>query len=113
MRDKAAMDWLSISEKVSLVVPLLTGRESIKRDATAWQNFRRIKGLRDAVVHMKSEALNDPAKPGPFGRLMLGEASKAPEEAAAVIEALEPGWLPERIRPDFGLAPKPAVEPAG
>jgi hypothetical protein len=30
-----------------------------------------------------------------------------PEEAAAVIEAMEPNWIPEHIRADFGLPPKP------
>lgn len=48
--------------------------------------------------------MNNPAKPGPFGRLLLGDASKAPEDAAAVIDALEPGWFPEKLRAEFGLA---------
>jgi hypothetical protein len=31
---------------------------------------------------------------------MHGQASKAPEDAAAVIEAMEPSWIPEHIRDD-------------
>ncbi len=44
MRDKAAMDWLSIGDKLTRVVPLLTGRESIK-GTEAWQAFRRVNKL--------------------------------------------------------------------
>jgi hypothetical protein len=102
MRGKAAMDWLSIGEKLTRVVPLLTGRESIK-GTSAWQSFRRVNKLRNALVHIESVARNDPNDPGPFGRLMLGEGSKAPEDAASVIEALEPGWMPEHVRPLLGL----------
>jgi len=105
MRGKARMDWLPIGDKLTRVVPLLTGGASIK-GTKAWQDFRRINKLRNALVHIKPEVLNDPSKPGIFGRLMLGEASTAPEDAAAVIEALEPGWIPERIRAEFGLPPR-------
>jgi hypothetical protein len=102
MRDKTAMDWLSIGEKLTRVMPLLTGRESIN-GTDAWQAFRRVNNLRNALVHHKPKAENDPDDPGPFGRLMLGEGSKAPEDAALVIEALEPGWMPEHVRPIVGL----------
>ncbi len=44
MRDKAAMDWLSIGDKLTRVLPLLTGRESIK-GTEAWQAFRRVNKL--------------------------------------------------------------------
>ena len=104
MRGKPDMDRLRIGEKLTRVVPLLTGRDSIK-GSKAWQDFRRINRLRNDLVHMKPEVRNDPEKPSPFGRLLLGEASTAPEDAAAVIEALEPGWFPERLRADFGLPP--------
>jgi hypothetical protein len=112
MRSKLEMDWLPIGDKLHRVVPLLTARPSIK-GTKAWQDFRRINQLRNALVHMKPEVLDDPSKPGPFGRLMLGEASDAPEAAAAVLEALEPGWFPERLRAEFGLSPKRAPEPGG
>jgi hypothetical protein len=102
MRNKAAMDWLTIPDKLNRVVPLLTGRESIK-GTQAWQAFRRVNKLRNALVHVESVARNDPDDPGPFGKLMLGEGSKAPEAAASVIEALEPGWMPEHVRPLVGL----------
>jgi hypothetical protein len=102
MRGKAAMDRLAIGDKLTRTVPLLTGNESIK-GTQAWQAFRRVNRLRNALVHVKSEAQNDPDMPGPFGKLMLGEGSRAPKDAASVIEALEPGSLPERVRPHLGL----------
>jgi len=63
----------------------------------------RVNKLRNALVHVESVARNNPDDPGPFGKLMLGEGSKAPEGAASVIEALEPGWMPEHARPLLGL----------
>jgi hypothetical protein len=102
MRNKAAMDRLAIGDKLTRVVPQLTGNKSIK-GTQAWQAFRRVNRLRNALVHARSEAQNDPQMPGPFGKLMLGEASHAPEDAASVIEALEPNWLPKQVRPHLGL----------
>lgn len=102
MRNKVAMDWLPISDKLARAVPLLHGSKSIKGTA-AWQKYKRLFRLRNALVHQRRVAVNDPLKPSAFGRLMLGEASSAPEDAAAVIEALEPGWIPARVRPELGL----------
>jgi hypothetical protein len=102
MRNKAAMDWLPMTDKLSRAVPLLHGSASIK-GTVAWQKYKRLFRIRNRLVHPRREAINDPLKPGPFGRLMLGEGSRAPEDAAAVIDALEPGWIPERVRPELGL----------
>lgn len=108
MRDKAAMEWLALRDKVSRVVPLLTGRPSIK-GTQAWQDFRRIIRVRNDLVHVKAEAQNDPDKPSAFGRLMRGEGSGAPEAAVGVIEALEPGSIYEqRVREALGLPAQPA-----
>jgi hypothetical protein len=98
MRNKAAMDRLSVGDKLTRAVPLLTERDSIKVDGRVWPKFRRLRRLRNELVHMKRGVYNDPDKPGPFGQLLLGDGSSAPEDAAAVIEALEPGWMPERVR---------------
>lgn len=102
MRNKSAMDWLPISDKLARAAPLLHGSESIKGTA-AWQKYKRLFRLRNALVHQRRVAINDPHKPSAFGRLLLGEASTAPEDAAAVIEELEPGWIPTRVRPELGL----------
>ena len=97
MRDKVAMDRLPLSEKITRAVPVLTGRPPIK-GTQAWEAFRRVRRLRNDLVHHRRDVFNNPDKPSPFGRLLLGEGSQAPEDAAAVIDALEPGWLPEHIR---------------
>jgi hypothetical protein len=102
MRSKAAMDWLPMSDKLAHAAPLLHGSESIK-GTVAWQKYKQLFRIRNALMHPRREAINDPLKPSPFGRLLLGEGSSAPEDAAAVIEALEPGWLPEHVRPELGL----------
>jgi hypothetical protein len=102
MRNKAAMDRLRLGEKLTRAVPLLNGRPSIK-GTTAWQVYRRLIRIRNELLHQKRVAVNNPLKPSAFGRLMLGEGSSAPEDAAAVIEALEPGWVPEHVRPELGL----------
>jgi hypothetical protein len=102
MRGKAAMDRLSLGEKLTRAAPLLNGRPSIKGTA-AWQKYRQLVRIRNQLVHVTREAVNDPLKPSAFGKLMLGEGSQAPEDAAAVIEALEPGWIPKNIRAEFGL----------
>ena len=102
MRGKAAMDWLPISDKIARAAPLLHRSESIK-GTVAWQKYKRLFRLRNALVHPRRIAVNDPLKPSVFGRLLLGEASAAPEDAAAVIEALEPAWIPTQVRPELGL----------
>lgn len=102
MRNKPAMDWLPISDKLARAAPLLHGTESIK-GTVVWQKYKRLFRIRNALVHPRREAVNDPLKPSAFGRLLLGEGSSAPEDAASVVEALEPGWLPARIRPELGL----------
>ena len=102
MRDKSAMDWLPISDKIARAAPILHGAESIK-GTLAWQKYKRLFRNRNALVHPRRTVVNDPLTPSVFGRLLLGESSSAPEDAAAVIEALEPGWIPSQVRSDFGL----------
>jgi hypothetical protein len=102
MRNKGAMDWLPIGDKLARAAPLLHGSDSIK-GTVAWQKYKRLFRIRNALVHPRREAVNDSSKPSAFGKLLLGEAASAPEDAAAVIEALEPGWLPARVRPELGL----------
>lgn len=102
MRDKAAMDRLPIAAKIDYAAPLLHGSISIKGTAV-WPKFKRLIRLRNALVHQRRVAVNDPLNPSAFGQLLLGEASAAPEEAATIIEAVEPGWIPSRVRADFGL----------
>ncbi len=93
---------LNLAEKITLVGPMLTERATI-RGTSAWEAYRRVVLLRNDLMHMKSRAENEPDAPGPFGRIMRGDASRAPEDAAAVIHAVEPDWIPERVRADLGI----------
>jgi hypothetical protein len=104
MRGKAAMDWLPMSDKLARAVPLLHGTESIK-GTIAWQKYKQLFRLRNALVHPRRGAVNNPDLPSVFGKLLLGEGSSAPEDAADVIEAPEPGYLPTEIRPELALPP--------
>ncbi|MEX2210603.1 MAG: hypothetical protein WD689_02405 [Gaiellaceae bacterium] len=105
MRNKAGMDWLPLSDKLSRACPLLHGSESIK-GTVAWQKYKGLSRIRNKLLHQRREAVNDPLKPSAFGRLLLGEGSSAPEDAAKVIEALELDWLPDQVRAELGLPAK-------
>ena len=98
---------LGLEEKLDLVGPLFTGRPSIK-GTSPWEAYRRVVDLRNELVHPKREAVPkyDPDDPSPYGLLMRGKGSRAPEDAATVIEAIEPGWIPNRIRGELGLPPR-------
>lgn len=103
MRDRAAMLRLPMPDKVSKAAPLLSGARQIK-GTVAWQHFRHLVRLRNALVHQHRVAVNDPDNPSVFGRLLLGEGNFAPERAVGVIDALEPGWFPPEHRErDFWL----------
>jgi hypothetical protein len=102
MRNKAAMDWLPIGDKLARAAPLLHGASSIK-GTVSWQHYKQLFRLRNALLHQRRIPVNDPMKPSAFGKLLLGEGSSAPEHAAGVIEALEPDWIPAKIRGEFGL----------
>lgn len=105
-RDKRAMPWFKIGQKLEYAVPTLTGRPMIKGHSQAWPKFRKLARIRNGLIHPERVARNDPTRPSPFGRLMLGQGSKAPEDAAFIIEELEPGWIPKDVRPELGL-PEP------
>jgi hypothetical protein len=97
---------LNLEEKVTLVAPMLTGDDSIK-GTKAWEAYKRVIPLRNELTHVKPRVQNNPDDPGPFGRLMLGEGSRAPEDAAAVIHAVEPHH-PAHVWPDLGILESPS-----
>ena len=110
VRDKRAMVWFKLGQKLEYAVPALTGRPMIKGNSRAWPKFRQLARIRNGLLHPERVALNDPTRPGPFGRLMLGQGSKAPEDAAFVIEELEPGWIPSEVRHELGLSDSPPAQ---
>jgi hypothetical protein len=94
---------LNLEEKLDLVVPKVAGTTSIKA-REPWPRFKRLNELRGEVVHVKARGrTDDPDIPSVLGRLLLGEGSKCVEDAAAVIVAYEPNWLPEAARNALGL----------
>jgi hypothetical protein len=91
---------LSTEEKLHLVAPLATGKPSIKGRAI-WGRFKQLSKLRDEVVHLKERGRTpDPDEPGVFGQILLGGAASCVEEAAAVIDACEPGGSHRRHVPN-------------
>ena len=93
---------LGLGEKLALAVPLHTGRASIK-GTTAWETYVELNRLRGELVHLKRRVENNPDDPSAFGRLLLRHGSHAPEDAAEVLEALDPAILTPRIRRELGL----------
>ena len=59
--------------------------------------------MRNELLHPTRAAQNDPDNPGTFGLLILGYGSTAPEDAAGLIQTLEPGWMPPHVPPLLGL----------
>jgi hypothetical protein len=70
MRNKAGMEWLPIGDKLHRAAPLLHGTKSIQ-GTVPWQNYKRLFRLRNALLHQRREAVNDPLKPSAFGKLLL------------------------------------------
>jgi len=93
---------LNLVEKITLVGPMLTGRESIK-GTKAWEAYWRVVLLRNELLHVKSKAGNGSDQLGPFGLLMRGDGSCAPEDAAVAIHGVEPDWIPRRVRLELGI----------
>jgi hypothetical protein len=92
---------LSLAEKLDRIVPIVASRRSIKGLAV-WEEFRRLRSLRDALVHLKRRGYStNPDQPSEFGRLARGEAATAVRIAARVIEAAEPGWLPAEVHAEL------------
>lgn len=89
---------LSIEDKLKKAVPRLADRNAIAGDAKLWARFVALKTLRDDLVHLKERGYSpDPEAPSPYARLMRGDAANAPDDAAAIIQAILGSW-PEGSR---------------
>lgn len=88
---------LSIAEKLDLAVPLLADGNATKGTA-AWERFVHLRRLRDDLVHVKERGYStDPDTPSAYGKLMLGAGDDCVEEAAALVRAARPIFLPEHV----------------
>ena len=98
-----AIRRLGLDEKLHLVLPLVTGIDSIK-GTRAWEAFVRLNELRGEVVHYKPRGkTDDPDIASALGRLLKGEASTCVEDAASIILAYEANALPESTKRALGL----------
>jgi hypothetical protein len=97
---------LSISQKLSDAIPLLTGKPSLKGDAL-WAKFVRLRRLRDGLVHPKNRGSNplplaeagspDPKDPGIYGQLLRGDADTCAHDAVELVRTLRPEFLPPHV----------------
>lgn len=91
-----------LEEKLDLVAPLASGQPSIK-GTRPWETFRKLNELRGEVVHVKARGrTDDPDVPSVLGRLLTGEGSRCIEDAASVIVACDPAWLPKATQKALG-----------
>jgi hypothetical protein len=98
-----AIRRLSLDEKLHLVLPIVTGVDSIK-GRKPWEAFVRLSELRGEVVHYKARGkTDDPDIASALGRLLKGEASSCVEDAVEIILAYEPNALPESTKQALGL----------
>jgi len=93
---------LNLVEKITLIGPLLTGRDSIK-GTKAWEAYWRVVPLRNELLRVEPDGGSNSDQPGPFGLLMRGDGSCAPEDAAVAIDAVEPNWIPKHARLELGI----------
>jgi hypothetical protein len=88
---------LSISEKLSRVVPMLDDGVNIK-GTRPWERYRHLKGLRDELVHVKERGYSpDPEELTAYDRLMLGQGDGCVEDAIAVVVGARPTFLPDLV----------------
>jgi hypothetical protein len=98
---------LSIAEKLDLAVPLLPDGQSAK-GTKSWERFIHLKRLRDDLVHVKDRGYSsDPDDPSAYGKLLLSAADSCVEEAAALVEATRPVFLPPHVREALGMTRSP------
>jgi hypothetical protein len=99
-QDKEGMvRWLAIEEKLRGPVLLFTKAAPLDKGREPWQSFKRLKDLRDDLVHAKRRNYStDPDHPAVYGRLLQGDGSKCVEEAFALADELRPDFFPENVR---------------
>ncbi len=89
---------LGIDDKLKRVVPKMDGAQKIAGTMT-WERYRKLKFLRDELVHVKARGLySDPKKRTAYDRLLVDEADTCVEDAVGVVEIAWPEWLPPHVR---------------
>ncbi len=84
--DKSKIErHISLSEKISSVLPEILGVKTPKGNSKSWDAYKKLKGLRDRITHMKSE---DSKSAGPDVDTVwhaLVDAEPPHEQALSVI----------------------------
>lgn len=96
---------LSLTEKLHLVVPRLTGRPSVK-GTQSWEAYVKLMRLRNELVHVKTDFAyaGDAQNPSAPWLLLRGDASACVEDVVALISALNPDWLTADTIKELGVA---------
>jgi hypothetical protein len=101
---------LGTVEKLDRVVPLLTGRPSVK-GSKEWHRFVELKRLRDGLVHVKDRGYSaNPDEPSVYGQLILGMGDGCAMDAALLIRAMRPEFLPPHLLEELGLPTSPCPD---
>lgn len=89
---------LGIDDKLKCVLPKMDGGEKLAGTAV-WERFRKLKFIRDELLHVKQRGLDpDPKKRTAYDRLLVGEVDECVEDAIAVVEGAWPGFLPPHVQ---------------
>jgi hypothetical protein len=88
---------LGISEKLSVVVPMLDDGVNIK-GRRPWERYVHLKRLRDELVHVKERGYSPDARERTaYDRLLLGDADDCAGDAVSVVTGARPTFLPEFV----------------
>ena len=101
IRKRDLVRALGVDEKLKRVMPKVDGGRAVA-GTTAWEPYRRLKFLRDELVHVKERGLNtDPKERSAYDRLLLGEADGCVEDALTLIEATWPDFFPGHVKEEL------------
>ncbi len=100
---KEEMIFLSMEAKLADVLPKHPEVSALDKGREPWQNFTRLKKIRDELVHLKHRAKKkisaaDNEETTAYGWLLRGEASTCADDAIALIDGLRPGFVSDEIK---------------
>lgn len=88
---------LSVTEKLTLVVPMLPDGAAFK-GTQPWEHNQHLRGLRDDLVHVDQRGCSpDPDERSAYDRVVLGDADSCAHDAFAVVLAARPGFLADHV----------------
>jgi hypothetical protein len=101
-------EWMvrygKIETKLQEMIPAFTDVPPLPRGRRTWQRFKKLKDLRDDLVHAKNRGAYSSGDTPAYGRLLAGEAATCVEDAFAVCESIAPAYFPSHVRAALGVA---------